>query len=161
MRAAHYNYFRDFDPSAGRYIESDPIGLFVGTNTYAYASSQPLGAVDPRGLASFPLPGFDPGRVSCAMSPDPGACMPSWAPPSCFWSCMADKAFGFGVRATARKGIELFGPEPLAGLARGVGAFSRGVAPYIGPIIGLMWEGRCIKKCDTCRDSGNANFSYP
>jgi RHS repeat-associated protein len=44
-----YNYFRDYDPSIGRYIQSDPIGLVAGTATYGYVSSQPLAYVDPRG----------------------------------------------------------------------------------------------------------------
>ena len=34
--AFHYNYFRDYNPKTGRYIESDPIGLLGGVNTYSY-----------------------------------------------------------------------------------------------------------------------------
>ncbi|WP_068830931.1 RHS repeat-associated core domain-containing protein [Pseudomonas sp. BMS12] len=46
----HYNYFRDYDPVLGRYIESDPIGMVAGKNYYTYSSARPLNAVDVYGL---------------------------------------------------------------------------------------------------------------
>lgn len=47
-----YNGFRDYDPGIGRYLQSDPIGLEGGLNTYAYAFSSPLLFFDKLGLES-------------------------------------------------------------------------------------------------------------
>lgn len=48
----NYNYRRDYDPQVGRYVESDPIGLKAGPNTYAYADDSPIDVADPTGLLS-------------------------------------------------------------------------------------------------------------
>jgi RHS repeat-associated protein len=51
----HNNYFRDYDPNTGRYIESDPIGLDGGLNTYAYVDNHPIAFTDPLGLTKFSI----------------------------------------------------------------------------------------------------------
>jgi len=51
----NYNYFRDYDPTTGRYIESDPMGLHSSLNTYAYASGNPVSMYDPLGLCKIIL----------------------------------------------------------------------------------------------------------
>lgn len=46
----HYNYFRDYNPKTGRYVQSDPIGLTGGLNTYGYSGVNPVVNIDPLGL---------------------------------------------------------------------------------------------------------------
>lgn len=55
----HYNYFRDYDPTTGRYLQSDPVGLGGGVNTYTYVGNNPVHWFDPLGLS--PLSEYNPG----------------------------------------------------------------------------------------------------
>ena len=61
----HYNYFRDYDPTIGRYVESDPIGIWADANTYAYVKSNPLAFTDPTGQFGIPVADL-PGTTSSA-----------------------------------------------------------------------------------------------
>ncbi len=48
----HQNFFRDYDPEVGSYIESDPLGLGGGLNRYAYTEGNPIIQSDALGLSS-------------------------------------------------------------------------------------------------------------
>ena len=49
----YYNRYRDYDPTIGRYIQADPIGLEGDTNVYAYAENNPIRYMDPAGLKTL------------------------------------------------------------------------------------------------------------
>ena len=57
---SYYNFHRDYLPSLGRYLQSDPIGLGGGLNYFGYVKGRPLKVIDPRGLfSSMGIPSGD------------------------------------------------------------------------------------------------------
>ena len=72
----HYNYFRTYAPSTGRYTQGDPIGLDGGWNRFGYAEQNPLFFTDPNGLCPICVGIFAMAEVtmllhSAAMDPVP------------------------------------------------------------------------------------------
>ena len=65
-----YNYFRDYDPTLGGYLTSDPVGLIGGLNTYGYVSGNPVNVVDPKGLDGSARPrGLEEFAKQCVRNP--------------------------------------------------------------------------------------------
>jgi RHS repeat-associated protein len=93
----HQNMMRDYDPAIGRYVESDPIGMDSGVNTYAYVNTNPLAFSDPYGLW----------KVKGPQVPDPGTVNPLLY---VFLNCV-QKCYGFSLTVTATTNDHSSGPH--------------------------------------------------
>ena len=112
----HQNWMRDYDPTTGRYIQPDPLGLIDGSSVYGYAGQNPGRWTDPRGtettvLISTPrgvgvghvsliLPDtiYDPsGNCSCQFEDDGYGPVPPGSGDTYFRNPSTDRAF-FGYQ---------------------------------------------------------------
>jgi RHS repeat-associated protein len=69
----NYNYFRDYDSATGRYVQSDPIGLNGGLNTYAYVNNSPVTSFDRFGLDPAAGPADGPANAPAMPGSLPGS----------------------------------------------------------------------------------------
>lgn len=128
----HYNYFRDYDPRIGRYIQSDPIGLLGGTNTFGYVLGNPLRWFDRLGLciSGEPCPGV--GQIDIPNVP--------YSQPQCIAKCVLE--------------IIAFGGSPKPGpndVLRSIGHAGYAAASAVGTrfniVVSMVQIGGCNEKC--------------
>jgi len=143
----HYNYFRDYEPGTGRYLKSDPIGLYGGLYTYIYVLSNSINNTDEYGLANS----GSGGGIVCVMS---GNCnnfnpIPYTPPPklSCEQEC---EIKAIGVCKIAEDISEK--PCKLKFIKGVYKLVCRATLSYtVGYFCETMITNRCIKRnCQTC-----------
>lgn len=113
----HYNYFRDYDPQTGRYVQPEPLGIASDINLYRYARNNSLTYFDPDGEQAI-----------SALSASGGF--------------SAASSISIGSRA-----ISALGPIGLvAGAGIGGYQFGGAVYPYISRPLGSAIDAVCLSE---------------
>jgi RHS repeat-associated protein len=136
----HQNWYREYDPKLGKYIESDPLGQADDVNTYRYAKANPISIIDPEGLCGC---GEAIARqaISEAMSPNTRERYYQWTGNSCNYA-VAGIVQGAGIDSPTRQ-TRIGGTAPIGAGTGGWGdptsslpgfALANGV-PQLGDIV--------------------------
>jgi RHS repeat-associated protein len=106
----HQNWMRDYDPTTGRYLQADPLGLIAGMNVYGYANQSPMMYLDPNGenplLAAMILAGAGAVLFDWGLAVWQGECYTIWDAAQSFAIGAALGGAGF-----AWKGVKAAGKE--------------------------------------------------
>ncbi len=106
----HQNWMRDYDPTTGRYLEADPLGLVDGASVYGYALQSPLRHSDSRG--EF---------VTVAVGAAIGAAV-GYYDTGCWQGALAGAAIGALAGAVTPALATAIADPVVAGAATGAGA---------------------------------------
>ena len=134
----HQNWMRDYDPTTGRCLRADPLGLVDGASVYGYARQSPGRWVDPRGEYCYEYTGND-GNTYIECKSRTKYCVPgqdcAWRSPTennreydeCTSECYetGPDRFSFGAGA----------------ICAGIG---EAVSKYCGPVVGTTAGATCV-----------------
>ena len=144
----HQNNYRDYDPSIGRYSESDPIGLAAGTNTYTYVGGSPLSWSDFLGLYATIYHGSGTSYYSDIPVIGSGCVQSRWLGDSIQWvPCGSGYATTSPYVPSSCSISAAFPPDtggPASPLSSSIWTFSQAASNAVG---GSQAHKACVAKC--------------
>jgi RHS repeat-associated protein len=159
----HQNWNRDYDSSLGRYVQSDPVGLEAGTNTYAYTNGNPVSRADPTGKDDL---------LNCAMTGDctsqarecllnPSSCDVSPSDPTrsqrfamCYAGCIGDQTVSAAIGVAGVLGLlnvaASFPTTPIGGRLTAGSAVCVAAGARLSPFYRAYLAGRAVAAAAFC-----------
>ncbi|MEK6536122.1 MAG: RHS repeat-associated core domain-containing protein, partial [Actinomycetota bacterium] len=138
---------RYYDPSSGRFLQRDPIGIRGGTNVYSYAGNTPTAAVDPDGeliwfviIAAVAVIVIDSG-AEYANAPAPGDPVYTGAAGPSPVSVYAGAVLVGGLAGGGARAVPVGGGGPRGDVEwRGSGPPESGKGGYYNPRTNESWH---------------------